>query len=131
MKGKTKANLARHKPPSRTRYEASHPVVSFRVKKELYQQLKNLLAESGTSIGDFFRKALAVQRADTNRAYQRGYNKGYVEARNLYRVTYLCDICGETIEITSPNEKRAAAQYMEEHRWGHAACHEERRRQDY
>lgn len=112
-----------HKPPSRIRYEESHPVVSFRVKKEIHQQLMELLAKSGKPIGDFFREALAIQRADTSKSYQRGYQEGYQEAKQLYCVVYRCNVCGQAMQLASANEKAAGAQYMEEHRWGHGACH--------
>lgn len=116
---------SRHKPPARLRYEETHPVVSFRVKQEVYQQLQELLAKSGKSIGDFFREALKVQQADTKEAYLRGHKKGYEEARKLYRVFYLCSICGGVMEISTLKEKEAAREYMEENRWGHGACHQD------
>jgi hypothetical protein len=117
---------AKHKPPSRIRYEESHPVVSFRVKEDLYQQLVELLAKSGKSIGDFFKEALGVQRADTRKIYRRGYEKGYDEAGKLYRVTYRCSVCRGILEVTHTEEKEAVRQYLEEHSWGHASCHQKR-----
>jgi hypothetical protein len=116
-----------HKPPSRIRYEESHPVVSFRAKEEDYQQLVELLAKSGKSIGDFFREALGVQQADTRKVYQRGYEKGYDEAGKLYRVTYRCSVCQGVLEVASPPAKEAARQYLEGQGWGHASCHQKRR----
>ncbi len=116
-----------HKPPSRIRYEESHPVVSFRAKEEDYQQLVELLAKSGKSMGDFFREALGVQQADTRKVFHRGYEKGFAEAKRLYAFYYPCSVCGGTIEMSSPGEKEAVAKYMGEHGWAHGACHEKRR----
>jgi hypothetical protein len=53
---------------------------------------------------------------------------GYEEAKNLYMVTYPCYICGKPIPITSLKAKEVASRFMTEHGWGHAKCHEERRR---
>lgn len=47
------------------------------------------------------------------------------EAKILYAVTYPCRICRNPIVITSPKAKEAAARYMTEHGWGHAACHKQ------
>jgi len=69
--GKSKESTSR-KPPSRVRYEQSHPVVSFRIEREYYEQLMVLLEKSNKSIGDFFREALAAQLADTDLIYNQG-----------------------------------------------------------
>ena len=124
---KRKTSSVMHRPPSRIRYEQSHPVVSFRVRRENYQQLKNLLVKSGESFGDFFKEALAIQQANTDKVYEQGRKKGYEEAKKLYQVTYFCSICGKTMEVTSPKAKEAVRQYMKEHGWGHVACQQGKR----
>lgn len=125
--GKKRKNPVRHKAPSRVRYEVSHPVVSFRTTREAYQRLKDVLDKSGRSVGGFFREALAIQKTDTERIYQRGFRAGYEEARRLYLVAYSCTVCGQRLEVNSAEEKAAAARYMVEHGWGHRSCHENRR----
>ena len=42
-------------PPSRQRYEASHPTVSFRVDRNLYLELKRLKEQANLSIGDILK----------------------------------------------------------------------------
>jgi hypothetical protein len=42
----------RSTPPSRRRYEASHPTVSFRVDLDLYAQLKGLKEKANSSVAD-------------------------------------------------------------------------------
>lgn len=64
----------------------------------------------------------------TKKAYNEGYNDGYNEAKKKHLVTFPCSICGKPIEITHPETKEAVAKYMKEHGWGHAACHEMRRK---
>ena len=56
--------------------------------------------------------------------YAKGHRKGYAEAERLFKVTYPCSVCRETLTVTSRDEKEAIRQYMQEHRWGHIACFE-------
>ena len=62
----------RHAPPSRLRYEESHPTVSVRVSRELYDDLGELRAKSGKSLGDILREAVGRQRPSTRAAYTKG-----------------------------------------------------------
>ena len=50
------------------------------------------------------------------------YKKGYQESKEKYLVTYHCRGCGQLMEIDHENEKKAAREYMEYHRWGHSGC---------
>ena len=57
-----------------------------------------------------------------HKRYQEGYQKGWQDAKNRYRVIYLCKVCGGLLEVTHDNEKQAVRQYMREHGWGHGDC---------
>ena len=107
-----------HKPPSRIRYEQSHPTVSVRVRRELYDQLKDLREHSGKSVGDILREALKEQAPSTKRAHQ----LGYAAAKREFAVSYKCSVCGGNLMVNSLEEKQAIARYMREHGWGHGAC---------
>ena len=115
------------KTPSRIKYDKSHPTVSARLPLETKERLLKNLAILGMTLPDAFRvlagelevKAIPVEEA--RRA-------GYEEARDLYRITYKCAVCGKPMELTSPKAKQAASEYMQEHRWGHAECYERKRR---
>lgn len=112
----------RHVPPSRLRYEQQHPTVSVRVSRELYERLQALKRDGGKSLGDILREAVGVQARSARAAYSRGYNTGYAEAEKRYRVDFPCHKCDGLMSIEHPGTKQAAAQYMHEHRWTHAAC---------
>jgi hypothetical protein len=111
-----------HKPPSREKYEISHPTVSVRVSQQLYVDLMTLCELSGKSLGDILREALKKQAPSVKDAYSNGYNA----AKAQYAVTYNCYTCGGCIIIDKANTKKAVAEYMKEHRWGHAECHKNR-----
>ena len=53
---------------------------------------------------------------------ERFYERGWTVARKEYAVTYQCCECRKIIELTSKDAKKAARQYMEEHKWGHKSC---------
>ena len=109
----------RHKPPSRIRYEKSHPTVSFRIKKEYYDKMKKLLDQKGQSIADFFKEALGIQEE----SYQQPYDKGYEDAKKKYAVRFRCSICNEWTEIDTDKEKEKARKAMESGGWYHTECH--------
>jgi hypothetical protein len=111
------------KPPSRAKYDESHPTVSMRVTREMYEELETLRLVSGKSLGDILREALDKQLPSTGEAY----DSGYEVAKSEFAVTYKCCICGGNITLSSAEEKTAAAQYMREHRWGHSECHNKKK----
>jgi predicted DNA-binding protein len=108
----------RHQPPSRIKYAQSHPTVSIRVSRELYDSLKELRLKSGKSLGDILREALGKQAPTVKQAFDRGYKM----ASEKFRVIYHCSTCDKPIEVTTPDEKKAIADYMKEHRWSHSQC---------
>ena len=108
----------RHQPPSKIKYNQTHPTVSIRVSQDLYDQLKELREKSGKSLGDILREALDKQAPSTNKAFQGGFNK----ARRQFVVTYRCLICGGPIEVTTDKEKQEIARYMRSGGWGHFDC---------
>lgn len=109
------------KPPSRIRYEKSHPVVSARLNMEDYKRLKEILRTEGKSFAQFLKEIINKADVEHVKTYERGYREGVEDTQ----IWYYCKVCGESIIIT-PNGKShmALIEYMEEHGWGHASCHE-------
>ena len=69
---------------------------------------------------------LGILRAETQTHKQirdQAYQRGFREAETKFKVLYGCSICGKPIPIQAQDEKRAAAQYMQEHKWAHNECH--------
>lgn len=52
---------ASHKPPSRIKYEQSHPVVSCRLDMDTYTQLHAFLENTGVSFADFVKLELKLE----------------------------------------------------------------------
>jgi len=120
MKKKTK------KPPSRIRYEQSHPVVSARLDIDTSQKLKEILETDAKSFAQFLKEVIKKAHIKYNEAFQLGYNKG----KQDWQIWYFCSICNDRIHIM-PNRKshQVLIKCMKENGWGHISCH--KKRQDY
>lgn len=125
------AKTAKNKAPSRVRYEQTHPTVSCRVSREVYSVLQKVKVAEGKSFADILKVGLDIIEAKTReegeirkKSYTEGYQKGYSNAECKYKITYPCSVCGEAIELSSREAKQAVSEYMQEHGWGHRACHE-------
>ena len=114
------------KPPSRLRYEQSHPTVSCRVSLKTYGLLDKARQQEGWSFADTLRAGLGILRAERRthkNIRDQAHREGYREAETEFKVLYGCSICVKPIPIQEQNAKQAAARYMQEHKWAHNECH--------
>ncbi len=123
------AKATKRKAPSRVRYEQSHPTVSCRVSKDIYDRLTQAKQADGKSFADILKQGLGIvqegvkkQAEARKKGYDQGHMAGFAEAKARYLVTYLCSVCGKTIEVTTENEKAAISQLMTEKGWRHGTC---------
>ncbi len=115
----------KHIPPSRIRYERSHPVISIRVDKETAERLRDLARESNKSLATLIKENLDLQEDEHRKAWSKGYGEGYDKGRREHRVWYFCAICRKRIDlIPNSSSHHAVVKYMEEHGWGHKECHD-------
>lgn len=128
-RGNMVKSAKRKLPPSRTRYEQSHPVVSFRVPRDIYDELQRVKEEGDRSFTDILKQGMGKAEHDSRKAAKirqeslaEGYRKGYSEAELKYKVTYHCSMCGQTMEVTHENEKRAITEFMAQAGWQHSEC---------
>ena len=91
--------VKRKVPPSKQRYDKEHPTISFRVSNDEKERLRKLCAKDDKSFGRFFREALGSEERNYEGAFNRGYARGFDEARSRYAVAPLCVSCMETIFI--------------------------------
>lgn len=105
-------------PPAKLKYDKSHPIVSIRVTPDLKKKLQEIKMMSDKSPADVLKEAVGLQIHSTSDPYK----KGYLTAQIYHCVTYECSVCGKPITIKTLAEKKAAAQYMKDHGWGHAEC---------
>ena len=131
----------RRTPPSRLRYEASHPTITVRVSRELYDQLQTLRSQANFSYAEILKTGLDKLEPIAEEAYQRGFQDGQEEgvrtrhgdgvkkgwdwAVGMYAVAYFCSRCGRKhLAIASDEEKASAAELMYEAGWHDPDCEE-------
>ena len=114
---------SKKKPPSRVRYEKSHPTVSCRVSKGIYDRLQQIKRRERRSFTDILKLGLGILELEAKKETE-AYKKGWRDAEKRYKVIYYCSVCGDTLTVTTDKEKEAIINYMENYGWGHAKCHE-------
>ena len=67
-----KQGKRRSTPPSRRRYETSHPTVSFRVDHDLYARLKELKEKANLSVADVLKIGLGRCVKGGEKLYRQG-----------------------------------------------------------
>jgi len=105
-------------PPSKIKYDKSHPTISIRVSQDLKKQLDEIKEMSDKSVGDILREAVGVQSISIKNAWKRGLSYG----KGIYGVWYKCSVCGGNILIESADAKKDAAKLMREAGWRHGGC---------
>lgn len=109
------------RPPSRIRYEQSHPVIAIRVDRETAERLRALAKESDKSLATMIKENLGIQKKEYSRAWAKGYNQG----KKAHQIWYYCSVCRQRIDITpNSDDHKAVIKYMAEQGWGHKACHD-------
>ena len=75
--------------PSRQRYDAKNPVVSFRLTSDLRAALDDLRSEGDVSIADILRAGLGLMSPPIEEAYTNGFTSALAEV--YLRVCYDCE----------------------------------------
>ena len=79
-------------PPSRERYERSHPTVSLRVDIDLYAQLKALKEKANLSVADVLKVGLQKGEPLVGEAFRNGFMSALAE---VYEP--VCDGCEDAV----------------------------------
>ena len=87
-----KQGKRRSTPPSRRRYETSHPTVSFRVDHDLYARLKELKKTANLSVADVLKVGLEKSEPLVGEAFQNGFMSALAEAYQN-----VCDTCEDEV----------------------------------
>jgi hypothetical protein len=108
----------KHQTPAKEKYDASHPIVSFRCSPDLKQKLEYIRNASDKTVADVLREAVGLQTPSVKAAYE----KGKIMAELRCAVQYRCPNCGKYMTISSEAEKQDAAAHMEASGWCHEQC---------
>ncbi len=111
----------KHVPPSRLKYEAAHPTVSFRLTKEEHAKLEAMRKRSGLSLAEMARRVLDIRKKELDEAYDRGFHAAYG------RFDLPCKVCGKSMHFDLKLERdaeAAAAIRQTFSTWRHTNCAE-------
>jgi len=102
-------NATKHRPPSRIRYEKSHPCVTCRVSRAEYDQLDELRRSQGMSFKQLLLVGAGLLKADGKRVLSR------VEIGK-------CCVCQKPLfwNLTGPADRKVLEDLLEH--MGHADC---------
>ncbi|MFA4835023.1 MAG: hypothetical protein WC749_02985 [Dehalococcoidia bacterium] len=120
---------ARKTPPYRQEFDKANPVVSLRLTLQEYAALQEMKKSQNKTNADIMKigmgivKDRAIREAEfRDQGFSAGQVKGFSLAEAMYRVDYRCTTCEQSKPITTPEEKRVAAQYTRILCGGHAIC---------
>ena len=117
-----------HKPPSRIRYEQSHPTISCRLDKQTYDLLQKRLDDADLSFAQFVKSQLGIlelEWPDLEEIDRKAYQEGLAEATNKYRIQIKCQRCGEPITVMPHSQMHETIKDHLEGLWHHTNCHED------
>lgn len=137
----------KHQPPSRARYQSTHPTIAIHTDVETRNTLFALRERTGLSLGQLVKQSLGVLEKDLDglleRGRQRGYDAGkkagwtegreagYADGRTAgrsqaikaHRISFTCSRCGNAVNIPAGSEAAAAAsEALAERGWVHSEC---------
>ena len=112
--------------PSRKRYEASHPVISIRVNKQIFDRLQTL-KRGGQSYADTLRIGLRIQETNLQPLKEKIESLEsdileLVELVDKRTVTYPCGRCGILTKVQHDNEKEVCRQALIKAGFYHSTC---------
>jgi len=98
------------KSAAKARYDSTHPVISIRVPKSLYDELADAQYLTKQSLPKLLEVAADKALTDVGNAYQQGHDEGYaegekdtVEAMLRSRFTMKCPNCGFSFGVQFQN----------------------------
>ena len=119
----------KRKRPSRVRYERSHPTVSCRVSREIYDRLADVKQQEGKSFAHILKVGLGIIGTDKEFAefmfdegYGLGCQEGYETAARRFKVVFTCCECGEPVAVEGKEDKQIVRRILEGHGLSHDQC---------
>ena len=79
-------------PPSRERYQRSHPTVSLRVDQDLYARLKELKEKANLSVADVLKVGLGICKPVVGESFRNGCMSALAEAYEA-----VCEDCEDQL----------------------------------
>ena len=119
--------MARKIFPSQRRYMSENPAITFRMKREEKERIVQMAELAGKNVSELVRVALLGLEDDFSEAYEKarseGYKKGFMDAKNAYRLWFYCHVCADVIDLL-PNSDihKVIIDYLKNEGWAHPEC---------
>ena len=112
----------KHIPPSRKRYEETHPVIAIRVDKALYDKVKDIKEANDISFADILKQGLGMQKAEAESAFSKGRDAGQREGRKFE--LGICDICKKPLywDLNREGDRQLLERAVNKMRYFHMNC---------
>ena len=102
-----------HKPPSRIRYEATHPAITFRVPRDIYERLREYKKETGKTYSEIIAAGIEIEQQLRDQYYKgmeagrKSFEEAIPPVAFLETPTVLgkCKHCGRPIHWTEKDSK--------------------------
>lgn len=88
-----------HKSLAKARYDEAHPIISARVSKGFYDEIKSAQGVTGQSLIELLKIAIGKSDAATGKAYNQGHDDGYEEGKK----DAVESINSQTLKIQCPS----------------------------
>jgi len=120
--------MARKIFPSQRRYMDENPAITFRMKKEEKERIVQMAELAEKKISELVRVELLGLEEDFSEAYKKarseGYKKGFMDAKEAYKLWFYCYVCGDVIDLPPKSDAhKAIIDYLKKERWVHPECH--------
>ena len=93
-------------------YNDANPVVSFRVPREDYEEVRRRLVEFGKPMSEFMRDSFDGYQVDIETAHSRGVREGYKMAKDRYAVYAPCNTCEQPVALIDKELQQDAARAL-------------------
>ena len=117
-----------HKPPSRIRYEQTHPTLSCRLDKQTHDLLQKRLKDVRLSFAQFVKSQLGIlelKMPDIEKINIEAFQEGYTEGINECQIQIKCPKCRKPMTVIPNSQMHQAIRDHLEGLWSHKNCHEE------
>jgi predicted transcriptional regulator len=115
-----------HRPPSRQRYQATHPTVTLHLNLATDARLKELMQKTSLSRAQVVEEALGLVESrveEAQAAFDGGYHLGFADAVDRFRITFPCTRCDGEMELTRGSAAtQAATDFLADELWRHGPC---------
>jgi len=117
--------------PTQIRYLEKNPIVSFHLKKEDKEKLKEIVSQSGKTVSQFVRECITKNIENESKSYDTGYEVGYDEGHKEgfekgtadWQIYYFCAKCNQKMYIQPNTDVHIyVIQCMKNDRWEHETC---------